>query len=264
LDETARQEVVKLQSALEKLMNGYRGEKFLTIVYNDMTPEQRQWQWSIQQAGGPRHPIPTPVPPLISEREWIDKCVKNPGPDQYWPVAIVGAQALQSRLGYQQERAQQLQRGLDGIASANSMLQTRHNKFLSNLETLAKTHQRLKQRLLDVMRKVELVRCRNLPVQPNEAKLAQQLQVLLTQVTKLAQLLSELEEQVQSTRHTSSQHRRARVVVPDKTQLYRALMEQRESLTTRSDDLQKETGDLSLLKQTVVHGSVPLPPTDLL
>ena len=258
MDETARQEAVKLQSAAEKLYNGYRGSKLVTIVYNQMTPEQRQWQWTMMNAtGGLRHPIP-PTPTIVSEQDWIDMCVRNPDPDSYMPAAMMGADALQTRLASQQDRSQNLQKNLDTLQDAHTSLQAKRDRFESDVASLRTIHARLRQRLLDMMRKVELVRCRNLPIQADEAKLAQQLHLLSTQVAQMAQLMAQLHQQAQS---ASTRPSSARVALPDKAQLHQVLTEHREALTKLSNAVQQDANDLSLLQQKVVYGRVPQAPT---
>ena len=130
MEASARQEAAKLQQSLEILHKSYAGTShaeeesspFVCIVYNDMNPEQLQWYFAHSQTGS--QPVP-PKPPQVSEKDWLEAVVRNPDASLYIPIALVGAEALQARLGWQQERANSFAKGAELLEGARDSLVNR-------------------------------------------------------------------------------------------------------------------------------------------
>lgn len=258
LDASARQEAAKLQTALEKYHRAYTGapstddkNKFVTIVYTDISPQQRQTQWLMRG----QH-VPPPKPPTVSEKEWLEAVVRNPDPDSFMPVALVGAMELQTRVAWQQDRANAYAQNLQGIQAARVTLQQRCDRIDSDLQSLVRIHTMLRSRLLQVMRKVELARCMNQPLQQDELTVKKRLVEILKQVDQINKLLATAQAKAKG----QSQLQAAPIVnVPDERELTRVLKGHRETLTNMTKVVEKDKRDLALLRHHVVP-KVPLPP----
>lgn len=256
LDASARQEAAKLQAALETLNAAYTGapsadskHKFVAIFFDDISLEQRQMQLLM---GGQR----PPKSPHVSEKEWLDAIVRNPDPEQYMPVAYVGAEALQTRIARAQDKSNTFSKGVETLHLTRETLARNCTRAQSDLRGLSRQHATLRTKLLEVMSKVELARNMNLPRQVDEEKMNQRLVAALHQVNQIQTLVAMAQSKAKSQSHS----RPALVVnVPDERELARVLTGHRESLTSMVKVMEKDTRDVNLLKQHLAS-NVPLPP----
>ena len=258
MNASARQQAAKLQAALEKYYIAYTGaptedkDKFVTIVYDDISPEQRQLQWLMRGQRG----VPPPKPPTVSEKEWLEAVVRNPDPESYMPVALNGAAGLQTRVAWQQDRANSFAKNLHVIQAARATLQQRCDRMETDLQTLTRIHTILRTRLLEVMRKVELVRCMNLPLQQDEVTLKRRLVEILKQVDQVSKLLVAAQTKAKGQSQVQSM---PIVNIPEERELSRVLKGHRDTLTNMTKTMDKDKRDLALLRHHVVP-KVPLPP----
>jgi hypothetical protein len=259
MDASARQEASKLQSALEKLHAAYSGaptadeHKFVSIFYDDISPQQQQLQHAM---GG--QPVPPPKPPHISDEDWLRAVVQNPDPNLYMPVAHVGAEALQTRLARAQDRANGLSKFLEQLQENQATLARNCAREQSDIQSLTRAHTTLRTSLLQVMNKVELLRNMNLPRQADEAVLEKRLHQVLKQVNQIRNLLAAAQTKAKAQSQLQSQSVPI-VNVPDARELARVLKGHRQSLTDMIRVMEKDTRDLNLLKQHVVP-TVRIPP----
>ena len=258
IDASARQEAAKLQAALEKLYAAYTGapttvkHKFVSIFYDDISPQQQQLQHAM---GG--QPVPPPKPPHVSDEDWLRAVVQNPDPNLYMPVAHVGADALQTRLARAQDRANSLSKGIERLHESHMTLANNCAREQADIQSLARAHTTLRTSLLQVMKKVELARNMNLARQADEAVLEQRLFQALKQVDQVNKLLAVAQAKAKV---QSSQSRFMSIVnVPDNRELVRVLKGHRESLASMINVTEKDTRDMNLLKQHVAP-KVRIPP----
>ena len=151
-------EAERIKTKIEKLHREYSGTcvvpedgeesaKFVAVVYNELTPEERQFRMIHGMATGQPQspgiqanaysnsmqqlPIFAPQrPPQINSRDWKLAVVNNPDPNNYVPTTIVGAVALQGRLSNQQNRAKEY--------ANNIVLVQKNLEFIRQRETLAR------------------------------------------------------------------------------------------------------------------------------
>jgi nuclear pore complex protein Nup54 len=253
MDASARQEAARVQSLLEELYHAYTGNcdkkssPLIAIVYNNMTSEQLQWQFTNQQAGG-GYVLP-PKPPQIDEKQWWVAVVNNPDPSRYIPVALVGAEALQARLGWQQQQATQYSQNLGLLREAHDQLQQRTNlvsQAVSQLDHLLRV--KLRIRLLRLMNQVELIRCMNLPLQADEFQLSQRFHQVLKQIETLNKSLAELQATVASSMPTPISNS---TNMPDPKAMQDLLHEHKRSLLYLDDIVKKEKRDIQLLQERI-------------
>uniref|UniRef100_A0A7S1D274 Nucleoporin Nup54 alpha-helical domain-containing protein n=1 Tax=Cyclophora tenuis TaxID=216820 RepID=A0A7S1D274_CYCTE len=245
MDASARQEAAKLQSSMEAIHQSYSGtnnsEKesspFVTIVYNNMTPEQLQWQFTHQQSGGGL--AAPPRPPQVSEKDWLDAIVKNPNPQAYIPSALVGAEALQARLGWQQERANDLEKAANSLKSVREDLQKRVEQYQQALQDLHRRHDDIRKRMLAIMMKVEIARCMNMPLQKDEILLAQRLVKIMKDLEKANKTL----ESIPTSASISSEN----VTIPNSDQLAEVLNLHRQEILQLTSTMQGDMRDVQAL-----------------
>ena len=266
-----RAETEKIKAELSRLYSIYTGSapdskknnNFVAIVYNDLTQDQRHMQWLHgTAAGGQPMPIPPPKPPQVSEEEWNEAVVQNPDPLNYMPIALVGADALSARVSWQQERAKQLAQAAESIKASNETAAQLFRQGRKRLEDIKRAHANNRKRLLNVMRKVEVVRCMNQSLQPDEVRAMHQLQALDQRVRDARQLLAKLESQ---SRMARPEHLRLGAAVkdieiPDREKLAKVLNEHREDLKKLTLAISEDARDVELIKERVVP-RLTAPPT---
>jgi nuclear pore complex protein Nup54 len=253
MDASARQEEARVQSALEALYLAYSGTSdkksspLIAIVYNNMTSEQLQWQFTNQQAGG-GYVLP-PKPPQVDEKQWWAAVVNNPDPSRYIPIALVGAEALQARLGWQQQQASQYSQNLVSLREAHDQLQQRTSivsQAVSQMDHMLRV--KLRIRLIRLMNQVELIRCMNLPIQADELQLSQRFRQILKQIESLAKSLAELQGAVAS---SVSMTKPKLANLPDRKAMQDLLHEHKRSLHYLDDVVKKEKRDIQLLQERI-------------
>ena len=282
-------EAERIKTKIEKLHREYSGTcvvpedgeesaKFVAVVYNELTPEERQFRMIHGMATGQPQspgiqanaysnsmqqlPIFAPQrPPQINSRDWKLAVVNNPDPNNYVPTTIVGAVALQGRLSNQQNRAKEY--------ANNIVLVQKNLEFIRQRETLARQdlmekdrqYAALRRRLLDLMTRVEVARCLNKPLQADEHRVIQRLSVLLDQVERLRSAFATLQDQakMQSLSCTSSDtlvnvdsSLRSDALGVNDQQLLEILTEQRRKLEKMNETARKDLRDLGLIGRRVV------------
>jgi len=263
MDASARQEEARLMGEMEKLHAAYAGvppkddskEKtsFVSILYNDITPEQFTLQQSI---GGNASVVPPPKPASVSNKEWIEAVANNPDPNLYMPIAVAGADSLRARLGWQQERANGLAKGAAQLRTAHETIAKNSQRYRSDIEALTRTHAALRKQLVDIMRKVEVVRCMNVPLQQDEVIARQRLTALLKQVQQVASILSGIQDKARSQPRLAAA---GQTDLPDKQQLLEVLTDHEKGIVSLGETLKRDMRDFRLLQQKVVPKMSALP-----
>jgi hypothetical protein len=266
------QEAERVRIKLEKLYLAYTGNevvpedsmesaKFVAITYNSLSPEQRQLQlihgMALGSPGGQRPILLLPRPPQVSGRDWKLAVVNNPDPDNYVPLPLIGASSLQARVSWQQERAKEAASNAQSIQHILDFIRQREAATRQDLLEKERKYIALRHRLLDLMSKVELVRCLNKPLQPDEYRAVQRLQSLLVHVDHMRKELEIAQDQAKTQQQHIQKHlgKSGTVVngmIPDKDALLKVLNEQRRKLSIMTDTAKKDLKDVSLVGQRVV------------
>jgi hypothetical protein len=259
MDASARQEAGRVRSALETLHTAYAGNSFTTIVYNDLTPEQRQLQW-VHAMGNNGMILAPPQPQQISEEAWKQAVIQNPDPANYMPVALVGAVALQARVSWQQDRANDLAKTSQTLEKSHTTIYDRAAKTRADIDQRLQKHAALRKKLLDIMRRVEVTRCLNQPVQPDEIKALQRLQALIKHVDSVRDTLNVLQDQARTQTSNSKSLGPNITGMPDQAQLLPVLYEQRQKLEKLTSMAKQDMRDVDLIQQRVVVTAPALRP----
>lgn len=271
IDASARQEADRVRSALEKIHGAYTGmpgheiqktQKFVSIHYTDITPEHRQLLWlhSLGTGGiseGLSQLVAPPKPPHVSEEDWYRAVVNNPDPANLMPMALVGAEALQARLSWQQNRATEMARHAEMLQKTLDTVQQHSEGAQNEIQRMMHNYEGLKLVMLDKMRKVELARCMNQPLQPDEAKVMERLFAMCQKVNKMRKILNELDETIRAMpppQVTSTSYQQPSSSAPafDKERLLPFLKEHRKQLEAMTEAVNRDVRDIHLLQQHVV------------
>jgi Nucleoporin complex subunit 54 len=200
----------RVLSHLNKLMNEYNctvvvphgvdyapSARFVCIVYNELTPQQRHRQWELSsRRTHTSYPLAVTTttlidqperPSQISNRDWMEALMNNPDPLNYIPHAIIGVQALKARRLWQQEQAEKSTKCATELISIVQFIQRRFLLTKQKLEeSLLVHHTTLRNRLVSVMKKVEMARGCGNPLQMDEVRIRQHLNYLMDQVEKIS------------------------------------------------------------------------------
>lgn len=268
LNASAQQEADRVRSQLESLHGAYTSgstaavaagkNPFVAIVYNDLTPEQRQMQW-VQGMGSHTNVIlEPPKPPQISQEEWTKAVVNNPDPHNYMPIALMGGVALQGRVSWQQSRAKELSNNAAILQKSHETVQQRVSQTLEQLDQKLASHKELQHQLLQVMKKVEVVRCMNQPLQPDEFQVLQRLQQVMQKLEQLQRVMVGLQDKARAHQETQQSTNRALSTtsnqgLPPVEKLVPVLQKQRQQLETLTALAGKDKRDVELIgKRSVI------------
>lgn len=145
---------------------------FTAILYDPLPPEHRaQGQLSV------------PKPSHISNQAWTEALARNPDPKELMPVPLVGAHALHSRIVSQQERANALATHAKKLRETLEFLENSANSSKDAIKHSNLDQEALRRRLLEIMRKVEIIRCMGQPTQRAEVEAQQRLGEIMKQVS---------------------------------------------------------------------------------
>ncbi|CAJ1930356.1 unnamed protein product [Cylindrotheca closterium] len=262
LNASAQQEADRVRSKLESLHRAYTSgstatvtagnNPFVAIVYNDLTPEQRQMQW-VQGMGSHTNVIlEPPKPPQISQEEWSKAVVNNPDPHNYMPIPLVGGVALQARVSWQQDRAKELSKNASILHKSHETVQQRVSQTLQQLNQKIASHKELQHQLLQMMKKVEVVRCMNQPLQPDEFQVMQRLQQVMQNLEQVQRVMVAIQDKARAHQETQRSINRtanstAKQGLPPTEKLLPVLQKQRQQLETLTTLAGKDKRDVELI-----------------
>lgn len=279
MDASARQEQFRVESALSQIHQQYIGTQpasdksshFVSILYNQATSEYQQLQWlhgtwvvpSSSSSLDPGHqamrrPVAPPRPPQVSERDWEKAVVRNPDHTHCMPAALVGAEALQGRLGSQQERANSIVDQLKDLEECREVIAERYERVQMQMEAVQQRHMRQRHKLLDVMKRVEIFRCYNIPLQGDEIKAMHKVANIHEEVSRLTSNMQALrvsaKEKIKSSSTTSAWETRE---IPNEGELKVKLSEHREELATLVLQVKQDLRNLHLIQQRIETVNAP-------
>lgn len=196
-----------------------------------------------------------PNPPQnVDIAKWSQAVALNPDPTQLTPVPTVGAESLLVRINQQQQKAKSLKSIVSQLHDtihkdikprlADSQLSARH----------CQTERRaLERRLLYVMRKVELLRCMNLPIQEGETQAKSRLDTLSKALANINQLVNEIHQfssdQSKLPSSYTQEQRQHEWTEDEKSKVYLVLKEQQNGLESLSKIIKRDVRDMDIAKK---------------
>ena len=244
---------------------------FTAILYDALPPEHR----SHSQGGG--H-LSVPKPPHIRNSVWNEALARNPDTNELMPTPLVGAPALHSRIVSQQDKANSLAGHAKKLRETLQFLEKAARSSQESIQHSNSEQEVLRRRLLEIMRKVEIIRCMNQPTQSAEVQAQQRLGEIIKQVTLVDKALIDLEERGKhqarawrmrgATIESQRQHVTNTVEDPlqteDKVALFNVLNDQRLGMERLGNIVNRDVRDASILKEELTKetsGLKALPPS---
>lgn len=172
---------------------------FTAILYDPLPPEHRttpgaQTRGGATSGGGVGLHLSAPKPSHISNQTWNEALARNPDPNELMPTPLVGATSLHSRLVAQQDKSNALQSHAIKLRDTLTFLESTARNSREHIQHCSNTQMELNRRLLEIMRKVEIIRCMNQPTQRAEEESQILIRKLLEQVNGVMRKLVDLEE----------------------------------------------------------------------
>lgn len=200
MNATAHQEASRLGSQLHQLYSAYNPFqppqaqtqaqnntnsnttcRFQHIFYDPITQTQRLEKLSL-----PNYP---PKPNHIPDATWYQALTQNPQPDEYIPVLVTSAEGLHSRLVAQQSKMKLHDGYLTKLDETLQKRESFHQSIEMQLEYYKVQNQKINKRLQQIMRKFEMCRGKNVPLQEAEREAVRRLIELSQHVNHVAKML---------------------------------------------------------------------------
>jgi len=192
MNATAHQEASRLGSQLHQLYSAYTPFqsqpqaqnttcRFQHIFYDPITQTQRLEKLSL-----PNYP---PKPNHIPDATWYQALTQNPEPDEYIPVLVTSAEGLHSRLVAQQSKMKLHEGYLTKLDETLQKRESFHQSIEMQLEYYKVQNQKINKRLQQIMRKFEMCRGKNVPLQEAEREAVRRLIELSQHVNHVAKML---------------------------------------------------------------------------
>lgn len=221
---------------------------FTAILYDPLPPQHRT-----------QGHLAMPKPPHISNQVWNEALARNPDPKELAPVPLVGAPALHSRIVSQQEKANALSSHAKKLRETLQFLEKAARCSKDSVKHSNSEQEALRRRLLEIMRKVEIVRCMGQPTQRAEVDAQQRLGEITRQANIVGTSLADLEER--GKRQARAWRMRGATVesphlevgsVPlqeeDKKALFNVLNDQRLGMERLGHIVKRDVRDVGILK----------------
>ncbi|KAL7468407.1 hypothetical protein ACHAXS_008635 [Conticribra weissflogii] len=174
--------------------------RFTAMLYDPLPPSERTSAAAASSSSssfgilGAAPAIRAPKPPHVSNRVWNEALARNPDPHSLVPTPLVGAAALHSRLVRQQEQADKCAAHAKTVRETLRYLEKEGRKSKEAIECAGIEQEGLRRRLLEVMRKVEIVRCMGHPLQRGEVEAVNRLGEIVQKMRAVERMLGEVEE----------------------------------------------------------------------
>lgn len=240
---------------------------FTAILYDPLPPEHRA-----------QGHLSVPKPPHVSNQVWNEALARNPDPRELVPVPLVGAPALHSRIVSQQDKANALAAHAKKLRETLQFLEKAARSSRDAIGQAGSEQEALRRRLLEVMRKVEILRCMGQPIQRAEAEASQRLGEIARRAHAVGTSLADLEERgrqqarawrmrgatMESSRRTDAAS--APLQEEDKVALFHVLNDQRLGMERLGHIVKRDVRDVDILKDELNkaasgRGSSSLPPS---
>lgn len=96
--------------------------------------------------------------------------MNNPDPSRYIPVSVIGIDALKLRFDQQQSESQKLKEHIRSLREVIEAVDLSNTQMDTRFSALQRKQIHIYQRLMGLLRKVEVLRCRGSPIENSEVK----------------------------------------------------------------------------------------------
>ena len=96
--------------------------------------------------------------------------LNNPDPSRYYPVRILGIDALKARFDQQQAESLKLKEHLHNLKEVVDAVELSNTQISTRFSALQMKQVHIYQKLMALLRKVEVLRCHGKPLEESEAR----------------------------------------------------------------------------------------------
>lgn len=230
--------------------------RFQHIFYDTITEAQK-----LERLALPSFP---PKPSHIPEETWHIAISCNPDPENYVPVLVSSAEGLHSRLLSQQNTLKLHEKYMSQLdATIEARGDAVNQSIIFQLEEYHRKNAIIRQNLTRIMQKLEIIRGKNIPLQPSEKEAFANLKTLYQQslqAMKMVEVLKseclEYSRQLQRA-HVTASKRRGHVRLDDRVQ--KEAMDILKSNKVGIDELtkrvRKDERDVNIMLSALSQGS---------
>jgi len=190
--------------------------------------------------------------PHVDPKVWAEADAYNPDPEKYIPVSVVGAEQLQSRISSQQAQATVLKEHLSVLRKSLDQAKEHLVKSDAGLQTFTKSQNQLMERMLGVIRKVEVLRCLNVPTQSSERIFRERMNKLQKDADVVRTILEEVMQTAENVKNSRSIEESIEDLSrEDMSTLARALRDQKDALEKLKSISIKDARDFEIIKNGI-------------
>lgn len=241
-----RQEAERLGKALTSLHSAYNAVpgnaecRFQHIFYDsaDANTVHQHRAWG---TGRPAH---------VDANTWARAEAHNPDPEKLVPVSVTGVEQLQSRISNQQAQSHKLRSTLTQLRTAADDVKQSVAKNDARAQNFKNEQFALVNKVLRAMRKVEVLRCMNIPTQPAEIEYRERLDNVIRGLADLQRgLVNAVDSAEQCKAHRVLQEGVVDLSRDDQTLLHRAFQDQKMALEKLTKISKTDQRDLDIIKK---------------
>lgn len=191
----AQQEASRLENQLRQLHAAYTPNnpqpnqnqettcRFQHIFYDPITQAQRLEKLSLPNSHYP------PKPPHIPTETWHQALTQNPDPEEYIPTLVTSASGLHSRIVAQQSKMKLHDNYIMILDETLEKRKKFHEAVLVQLQEYNRKNILLRSRLQNMMRKFEICRGKNVPLQEAEREAVRKLMEINQMVKQVDRMM---------------------------------------------------------------------------
>lgn len=222
--------------------------EFYTILYNyKPNPNQTSGRNIIQSNASA-----VTRPSFINYQKWKQADLTNPDPNIFEPVVIMGAADLKRRFDSQIEATKDHELVLSEINKTLVMAKQASAKTEKRCFDMKNKQNQLRYQLLSVMRKIELLRCKGIPLDSEEMRLRERLDRVFQDVRDPAlsvQRLQLLQSQSVVEREERKRRNKDCIAQEDLVTVHDTLAKQHQGLMVLSDVIRKDVRDMAIISE---------------
>ena len=191
-------------------------------------------------------------PPGVSKEAWELCEAQNPSPDDCVPAHVSGVESLQKRVVQQELQMKELKEALKKLRDATRDLSANADGLQKAVSDRRMQQQALSQRFLQAMRKVEVLRCMGMPLQPSELSFRSRVNALHDSLSKPHSMLGEISGSLSAYKQVRSRSWSEDVLSQGLSQqelkaIYQVLHQQQLGISHLNDIVDKDLADMKAL-----------------
>ena len=198
---------------------------------------------------------PASRPSHVPEDLWNRRIAENPEPERCSPVAVTGHAELKQRLDADHRQTEEHALAVESLAAQLGKIENGSERARARIARARARHATLSLKMLEAMRRLELVRCAGQPVFVEEREARRHLDALRRAADGPRTVLAELHTDVARAQAGGAGRgaRRADALSAlspsDAKELHQALTRQHEGLARLAAVVQKDARDVAIIRE---------------